>query len=96
MLAPVLDSLYRFYEGALDRPMTVGDKAILSQDEQVLLDLVHESSARACVNCPERAASALDCALCSTRIMLALTLGPTAHRSQYTGVAAARPGAPDT
>ncbi|MCZ4107006.1 hypothetical protein O3U67_02815 [Brevundimonas diminuta] len=75
MLAPVLDSLYLFFEAALGRPMTVGEALALSDDEHLLLGLVDGSKPRRCLNCPRGAATALDCALCSTRIMLALTLG---------------------
>lgn len=83
MLAPVLDSLCLFYEAALGRPMTVGEALALSDDEHLLLGLVDGSKPRQCLNCPKGAATALDCALCSTRIMLALTLGqPTARTLQ--------------
>jgi hypothetical protein len=83
MLAPVLDSLCLFYEAALGRPMTIGEALALSDDEHMLLGLVDGSKPRQCLNCPKGAATALDCALCSTRIMLALSLGqPTARRLQ--------------
>lgn len=75
MLAPVLDSLCLFYEVALGRPIRTGEASTLSDDEQLLLGLLNGSTARRCMNCPQRAANALDCALCSTRIMLALTIG---------------------
>jgi hypothetical protein len=75
MLAPVLDSLCLFYEGALGRPLTVGRTLNLSADELLLIGLVEGSRSRFCLDCSESAASALDCALCSTRIMLALTVG---------------------
>jgi hypothetical protein len=81
MLAPVLDSLCLFYEAALGRPMIVGEGPALSGDEHLLLGLVDGSSSRRCLDCPRIAATALDCALCSTRIMLALTLGQPAARS---------------
>lgn len=74
MLAPVLDSLIRFYESALGRRIEVGRAMRLSGDERLLLGLVDGSAPRACIGCPERAAIALDCALCSTRIMLAMAL----------------------
>lgn len=83
MLAPVLDSLCLFYEAALGRPMAVGKALALSDDEHLLLGLVDGSKPRRCLNCPKGAANALDCALCSTRIMLALTLGqPGVQRLQ--------------
>lgn len=78
MLAPVLDSLCLLYEAALGRPMAVGEALTLSDDEHVLLGLVEGSAPRRCLNCAEGTATALDCALCSTRIMLALNLGRSA------------------
>jgi len=75
MLAPVLDSLCLFYETALGRQMNVGEAMTLSEDEHLLLSLVDGLRPRARLACTLSAAHALDCALCSTRIMLALTLG---------------------
>lgn len=75
MLAPVLDSLCLFYEAALGRPLAVGEALAPSEDELLLIGLLDGSRPRACVGCPQDAAHALHCALCSTRIMLALTLG---------------------
>lgn len=75
MLAPVLDSLCLFYEAALGRPLAVGEAPAISEDEHLLLGLLDGSRPRACLGCADSAASALDCALCSTRIMLTLTLG---------------------
>lgn len=75
MLAPVFDSLMTLCEAALGRPVVAGGEG-LSGDERLLVGLVDGSrSRRACVDCAEGAASALDCAICSTRIMVALTLG---------------------
>ncbi|QNO27260.1 hypothetical protein EEB18_021575 [Sphingopyxis sp. OPL5] len=82
MLAPVLDSLCLFYEAALGRPLAVGKASTLSEDEHLLLGLLDGSPPRACLDCTDSAASALDCALCSTRIMLALTLGGPAPTLQ--------------
>ncbi|MET4896911.1 hypothetical protein RN629_07010 [Sphingomonadaceae bacterium jetA1] len=79
MLAPVLDSLYLFYESALGRRMAVGNARTRSEDEDQLVGLVDGSRPRACLDCGRDAGRTLDCALCSTRIMLAMTLGsPTA------------------
>jgi hypothetical protein len=78
MLAPVFDSLFRFYEHALGRPMAVGDVMTLSGDERLVLGLLDGWCARACVNCPQNATHLLNCALRSTRIMLMLTLDPLA------------------
>lgn len=75
ILAPVLDSLCLFYESALGRPMTVGSALTLSDDEHLLLGLVDGSRPRDCLGCAQAAGHTLDCALCSTRIMLAVTLG---------------------
>lgn len=75
MLAPVLDSLMALFEAALARRIAVGEGAELSVDEQLLLDLLDGSRPRhACLVCSEGAAHSLDCAICSTRIMMALTL----------------------
>jgi hypothetical protein len=83
MLAPVLDSLCLFFEAALGRPMAMGEALTLSDDEHLLLGLVDGSRPRRCLNCPKGVGATLDCALCSTRIMLALTLGlPTAGTLQ--------------
>ncbi len=80
MLSPVLDSLYRFYEAALGRPISIGEASAHSDDEGLLLALIEGGVPRTCINCPNDAATALDCALCSTRIMLALTVAPPARR----------------
>lgn len=83
MLAPVLDSLCLFYEAALGRPMTVGHPSALSDDEHLLLGLMDGTRPRQCLACPNGVATALDCAICSTRIMLALSIGqPTARTLQ--------------
>lgn len=82
MLAPVLDSLCLLYETALGRPLAVGEALTLSGDERLLLGLLDGSRPRACITCTDGAGSALDCALCSTRIMLALTLGGPAPTLQ--------------
>ncbi len=74
MLAPVLDSLISFYEAALGRPIAVGDAMAMSDDEHLLLGLLDGSRKRDCMNCAQSATRALNCALCSTRIMLGLAL----------------------
>jgi len=75
MLAPVFASLMTLYEAALGRPIAVGGAA-LSDDEHLLLGLLDGSRPRrACIDCAEGAASVLDCAICSTRISMALTMG---------------------
>jgi hypothetical protein len=70
LLAPVLDSLFRLFELALDHRISVGGIA-LSSDEHLLLDLLEGSSFKARSGCPQHVADLLECALCSTRIMLA-------------------------
>ena len=82
MLAPVFDSLMALYEAALGRRLSVGRAALLSEDEMLLLGLLNGSKrTRACLNCGESAATAFNCALCSTRIMMGLAIGPaTASR----------------
>ncbi|MFK3888166.1 hypothetical protein [Sphingomonas sp. NPDC079357] len=73
MLAPVFDSLMTLFEVALGRDFMVGTEAALSTDERMLIDLLDGSRPqRACINCPEGAARALHCSICSTRIMLAM------------------------
>jgi hypothetical protein len=75
LLAPVFASLMDLCEVALARPLRVGASAALSADEDMVLGLVNGSlKRRACIHCNEAAASALDCALCSTRVMVAQTL----------------------
>lgn len=73
MLAPVFDSYLTLCEAALGRPIAVGRSAH-SMDEHLLLGLLDGSMRRRnCIDCAHDAASALDCAICSTRIMLALS-----------------------
>lgn len=76
MIGPVLASLLQFYEGALGRPIMLD-----AHDEAMLLSLLDGSRPCTCIDCPEPAGRALDCALCSTRIMLALVLAPVAGHS---------------
>ena len=73
MLAPCLDSLLSFAEAALGRLFRVADGGSLSADERLLLDLLAGvRRTRACFDCGEGTARTLECALCSTRILLAL------------------------
>jgi len=72
MLAPVFDSLMTLCEATLGRKIAVGGAA-LSEDERLLLGLLDGSeSRRAGIDCATGAASALDCAVRSTRLMLGL------------------------
>ncbi len=76
MLSPVFDSLMTLSEAALGRKIVVGAAASLSDDEHLLLGLLDGSrQRRACIDCAPGPASVLDCAICSTRIMLALAAG---------------------
>lgn len=80
MLAPVFASLMTLCEAALGRPIAVGG-ASLSEDECLLLGLLDGSkSRRVCI----------DCAICSTRIMMTLTkdgpIGYPAHQFYPAGV----------
>ncbi|BAV63387.1 hypothetical protein [Sphingobium cloacae] len=70
MLAPVFDSLMRLCEASLGRPVAAGGPA-LSDDERLLVGLLDGSKVRTtCVECADGIASAFDCAIRSTRIML--------------------------
>lgn len=79
VLAPVLDSLMMLCEAALGRSFATGSEARISEDEHLLLGLIDGSKLRhACIDCAEGTASALDCAICSTRIMMGLMIGQPA------------------
>ncbi len=75
VLAPVFDSLLTLCESALGRPIATGRALRASADERLLLGMLDGSrSRRECLNCDAGKASALDCAICSTRIMMALAV----------------------
>lgn len=75
ILAPVFDSFMTLFEAGLGRRIAVGG-ATLSTDEHLLLGLLDGSVPRsAFIDCAQGAASALDCAICSTRIMMSLVTG---------------------
>jgi hypothetical protein len=75
VLAPVFDSLMALCESALGRRLRVGDGGTVSEDEHLLLELLDGSKhTRASLDCEDGIATALDCALCSTRFMMRLTL----------------------
>lgn len=78
ILAPVLDSLFRFYEAALGRPLSVGDRDGASADERLLLQAIDRPEICDRLRCGRGVAQGLKCALCSTRIMLSRTLPPAA------------------
>lgn len=74
VLAPVLDGLFLSFEACLGRPFVAGHQPSLARDELVLLALLTRpaSADRRFPQSPLKAV--LRVALCSTRIMLALTL----------------------
>lgn len=75
VLAPVLDSLFCFYEAALERPLAVGNAGTLSADERLLVELIDSPDlCRARMGCAPDAVVGLTCALCSARVMLSLAL----------------------
>jgi hypothetical protein len=75
LLAPVFDSLMTLCEAAFGRPLKVGGAPAVSFDENLLLRLIDGTQARrTCIRCDAGTASALDCAICSTRIMLRLAI----------------------
>lgn len=75
VLAPVFDSLFSLCESALGRKIATGRRAVASADERLLLGMLDGSRPRRdCLQCDRGKASALDCAICSTRIMLTLAV----------------------
>lgn len=82
MLAPAFDSLMTLYEAALGRKFA-SDHAASLRDEHLLLGLLDGSTSRlASIECAEGSAAALDCAIRSTQIMIALAeqANPTQKR----------------
>ena len=78
LLSPVFDSLLHLWEHAVGRQFEIGREAAVSADERQLLGLLNGSvQRRQCINCTASAGCNLDCAICSTRIMLALAGGPS-------------------
>lgn len=69
ILAPVFDSLLYFFEVALRRPLRTGVGKSLSDDENLLLDLL---DGERCDHpaCADAAGRSFETALISTRIML--------------------------
>lgn len=75
VLAPVLHSLFCFYEAALERPLAVGNARTLSADERLLVQLIERPDlCRSRMGCAPGAMMGLSCALCSARVMLSLAL----------------------
>lgn len=75
ILAPVFDGLMSMSEAALGRRIGIGRTKALSVDEQLLLDLLGGSApCRAGLCCRASLASAFDCAISATRLMIALAV----------------------
>ena len=73
MLAAAFDSLLGLYEQALGRGLAIGWTGGLSEDEQLLANLLRGAGELPrCLVVAESPAQSFDCALCSTRILLAL------------------------
>lgn len=84
MLAPVFDSLMTLAETALGSRFIIGGKT-LSDAEKLLIDLLNGAQSRqSAVDCAEGIGVALDCAIRSTRIMLATTFARTLTRAPTT------------
>ncbi len=75
ILAPVLDSLLKFYESALGRQIQISETGQLSDDEAMLLMLIiGTKSRRLCIACSEAAGAGLDRAIRSAQVMLGLAI----------------------
>ena len=73
MLAMAFDSLLHAYEQTLGRSFGVGATTDMSDDERLLGNLLQtDGHVPRCLAGDGEAATTLDCALCSTRILLAL------------------------
>lgn len=76
VLAPVIDSLMHFYEIVLRRPVRVGCAGAMSQDEDLLLDLLTGTKkSRDALGTTGGMGRAFDTALMSTRIMVRKAFG---------------------
>lgn len=76
ILAPVLDSLMILCEAAIGRVLRTGNGPGRSQDERFLLDLLTTPEIVRNWTCAgKESAMALGWALCSTNIMMRMTLG---------------------
>lgn len=75
MLVPAFDSLMALSESAMRRPIATGTGRELTGDEAMLIGLIDGSVPRRdCIDCGVGPASALDSAIRSTRIMMALVM----------------------
>jgi len=77
ILAPALDSLFRFYEAILGRPLAVGGRGGASADERLLLEAIDRPEIGKGLGRGKGLADGFTCALCSTRIILSRLLPPT-------------------
>jgi hypothetical protein len=86
VLAPVFDSLMTLCEAALGRRLHVGSGGTMSDDEHLLLDLLKTPNrVRTRMSCDDGPAAAFNCALRSTRVMIALALDHRPAVSLSTG-----------
>lgn len=75
MLVPTFDSFMGLCETALRRPIATGTGRSPSRDEAMLIGLIDGTLPRRdCIDCAVGPASALDSAIRSTRIMMALVM----------------------
>jgi hypothetical protein len=75
LLTPTFDSFMALCESALARPIATGRGPDLSRDETMLVGLIDGSLPRGeCIECAIGPARALDSAIRSTRIMMALVM----------------------
>jgi hypothetical protein len=75
MLTPAFDSLMALCESALRRPIATGNGPDPSRDEAMLIGMLDGSLPRRdCIECPTGPGRALDSAIRSTRIMMALVM----------------------
>ena len=73
ILAPVLDSLLRFYELALGRALSTGSASVRTRDESRLVGILDGTlRSRAFISCSADVAKGLERAVTSARIMMRL------------------------
>lgn len=90
ILAPVLDSLMTLCEAAIGRVLRTGNGPSRSQDERFLLDLLATPEIVRNWTCAgKESAVALGWALCSTNIMMRMTLGHSLLRQRHRNPASA-------
>lgn len=77
MLAPVFDSLIRFFETTRRRPLSVGSADALTQDEQTLVEILEGPDERSPSLSPE--SSLFRGAVWAARIMIRKVLADALH-----------------